>query len=81
MRWNAGVATALSVLLSTALAAGAPPLTAPKTAVTETDGVQSSVAVHRIAQPASDTHRIDVFVEEIRGVLVSDGSLPGSIEI
>lgn len=81
MRWNAGVATALSVLLSTALAAGAAPQTTSKSPGPELAGVQPSVAVHRIAQPANDPHRIDVFVEEIRGVLVSDGALPGSIEI
>lgn len=79
-RWNAGVTTVLSMLLSMAIAApsgGAGLRDVPAPFAGRTDA-GSSVAVHRITLHQD---RIDVDVEAIRGVLVSDGTLPGAIEL
>ena len=71
-RWNAGVATILSMLLSIALPADAGPRDIQDT------GAGASVAIHRVTL---NRDRIDVDVEEIRGVLVADGAVPGTIEL
>jgi len=68
------------MLLSTTLAATAvgDGLTSLPEANDTKVAAKSSVAIHRIALHPT---RIDVDVEEIRGVLVADGSLPGAIEL
>ncbi len=89
-RWNAGVTTVLSTLLSIMLAlpasaepalpgtAGAEPATAENRAQ---DTAARSAAIHRVSRQASSPNEVLVHVEKINGVLVADGSLPGVIEL
>jgi type IV pilus assembly protein PilQ len=44
-------------------------------------GTPRSAAIHQISRPANTPNEVQVFVEEIHGALMSDGSLPGVIEI
>lgn len=90
-RWNAGVSTVLSVFFSISLA------TAPAAAGGEvragTAGLSRTVdstgapagghsaAIHRIGRPSGTPNLLEISVEMIGGVLVADGSLPGTIEI
>lgn len=79
-RWNAGVATVLSMLLSTmpALQAAASDASGTARDGLDTRAAAASVAIHRIVQ---HSNRIDVHVESIRGVLVADGTIPGTVEL
>lgn len=89
-RWNTGVATVMSTLLSIMLAlpasaetalpgtAGAEPATAENRAQ---DTAARSAAIHRVSRQASSPNEVLVHVEKINGVLVADGSLPGVIEL
>lgn len=84
-RWNAGVTTVLSTLLSITLAlpASAEPLEIGTAGVESRAGTttQRSAAIHQIARPENVANEVQVFVEDIHGALLSDGSLPGTIEI
>lgn len=89
-RWNAGVTTVLSTLLSImmVLPAGAAPalpgLAGAEGATAENhaqDPQARSAAVHQILRQASTPNEVLVHVEKINGVLVADGALPGTIEL
>ncbi len=87
-RWNAGVTTVLSTLLSIMLAlpAGAEPAlpgtaSAASATAESRDTAAHSAAIHRVLRQASSPNEVLVYVEKINGVLVADGSLPGVIEL
>lgn len=90
-RWNAGVSTVLSLLLTVSLAlpqsadgaAGEGVRLASTNAASANtaNAVSRSAAIHRIEKPTVDRAVLEVAVEELRGVLVADGSLPGAVEI
>lgn len=81
-RWNAGVATVLSALLSTALALPATSEAALGAGDVRTQTqAHPSAAIHQVYRSANTPNEVRIFVEAIHGVLLADGSLPGTIEV
>lgn len=89
-RWNAGVATVLSALLSITLAvpAGSEEPTTGRSATPSTSAsntveraAKNSAAIHNVIRSASLRDEVVVQVENLNGVIIADGSLPGDIEL
>lgn len=81
-RWNAGVATVLSALLLITLASPATSEVAGGAGESRTQPqAHPSAAIHQVYRSASAPDEVRIFVEAIHGVLLADGSLPGTIEV